>query len=36
LALALVAAIVSVAVIVLAWLGSERKGVAFGIASPAK
>jgi SHS family lactate transporter-like MFS transporter len=33
LALALVAAIVSVAVIVLAWLGSERKGVAFGTVS---
>jgi MFS transporter, SHS family, lactate transporter len=36
LALALVAAIVALAVAVLAWLGRERKGVAFGATSAAE
>jgi SHS family lactate transporter-like MFS transporter len=35
-ALAYVAACVAIAVIVLAWLGRERKGVAFGVPSPAE
>ena len=35
-ALGLVAAIVAVCVIVLAWLGRERKGIAFGAAAPAE